>query len=369
MFILTVNVGSSNIRLTAFTKNLKELANSKFNANEKRPKEVLKGFLKSRKLSENAVVGHRIVHGGKRLTEPTIIDEEVKEEIRRLSLLAPIHNTRALEWINACESVLGEGTPQIAVFDTAFFNKLPRVASTYALPKKLSSDYGIQRFGFHGLAHKAMWMSWRELHPDKEGGRVISLQLGSGCSIAAIKNGEPRDTSMGFTPIEGLVMSKRSGDIDPGLLMHLQRTAGLSIDSLEEILNNSSGLLGVSGLSGDMRVLLDSKDYYARLAVDLFCYRATKYIGAYLAVLNGADALLFGGGIGENSSEVREKILKNLGWCGIQLDPAKNFAATGQETCISSANSKIEIWVIPVDESKIIAKETRIKAKELREVA
>jgi acetate kinase len=370
MFILTVNVGSSNIRLSAFTKDLKELASSKFHDNEGAPEEVLKGFLKTHEFFDKAVIGHRIVHGGRRFIEPTIIDKGVKEEIQRLSILAPIHNKMALKWINACERVFGEDTIQIAVFDTAFFSKLPKVTATYALPKKLIDDHGIQRFGFHGIAHKAMCTRWQEFHQNEGGSsRVISLQLGSGCSIAAIKDGEPRDTSMGFTPLEGLVMSTRSGDIDPGLLVYLQRTSGYSIDSLEEILNKSSGLLGISGLSGDMRVLLGSRDTNARLAVDIFCYRTRKYIGAYLTVLEGADVLIFGGGIGENSPEIRERILENMGWCGVKVDPAKNSAGNGKETRISSSSSKIDVWIIPVDESKIIAKETMFKAEELREVA
>lgn len=199
--------------------------------------------------------------------------------------------------------------PQVAVFDTAFYAGLPQVAATYALPRSLCAEYGLRRFGFHGLAHDALWRRWRELSgAQQSNSRVISLQLGAGCSITAMRNGKPLDTSMGFSPLEGLVMATRCGDVDPGLIVFLQRAKGLESAALERLLNRESGLLGVSGLSDDMRALLEAHSETARRAVDLYCYRARKYIGAYLMVLEGADAILFGGGVGENAPEVRARI-------------------------------------------------------------
>ncbi|MFN2339488.1 MAG: acetate/propionate family kinase, partial [Gammaproteobacteria bacterium] len=195
--------------------------------------------------------------------------------------------------------------------------------------------------------------------PAPQGARIISLQLGSGCSISAIRDGRPQDTSMGFTPLEGLVMATRSGDLDPGLLLYLQRHAGLDARQLEEILNHRSGLLGLSGSSGDMRELLASDSPGARQAIGLYCYRAAKYIGAYLAVLGGAQAIVFGGGVGEHAPLIRARILENLRWAGIHLDPAANEATIGQPACISASTSPVSIWVLPVDEASLMAEQAR----------
>ena len=215
-------------------------------------------------------------------------------------------------------------------------------------------------------AHQAMWLGWRNLKADtsrpdapqelKGRERVISFQLGSGCSVTATENGTPRDTSMGFSPLEGLVMATRSGDIDPGLITYLQREEDLSPEKLDELLNEQSGLSGVSGRSGDMRQLLQSQDERSRLAVELYCYRARKYLGAYLAVLGGADAIIFGGGVGENVPAVREKILTGMQWCGIEVDSTKNRDSSGLSR-ISGEGSRVEVWVIPVDEAAILARE------------
>jgi acetate kinase len=319
---------------------------------------LLRGFLQEHAVAEIAVVAHRVVHGGQRFKEPCLLDAEAERAIAELAELAPLHNPAALRWIRACREVLGPEVPQAGVFDTAFFAGLPEVAATYALPGDLSRRHGIRRFGFHGLAHQSMGRRWRALRPDVEqGGRVISLQLGSGASVTAVDRGDPRDTSMGFSPLEGLVMATRSGDVDAGVLTFLQRVEGLSADALEEMLNRSSGLLGVSGFSSDMRELLASEAPAARLAVELYCYRARKYLGAYLAVLGGADAVLFGGGVGEHAASVRERILTGLEWCGIALDAEANRAATGQEARISAPESRTEVWVLPVDEATILAQE------------
>jgi acetate kinase len=249
--------------------------------------------------------------------------------------------------------------PQICVFDTAYFADLPKVASTYAIPKGLAERHGIRRFGFHGFAHKALWRRWAELRPDLPGGgRLVSLQLGSGCSAAAIRRGAPLDTSMGFTPIEGLVMSTRSGDLDPGVLLTLQRREGLDPDALERLLDHESGLLGISGSSGDMRKLAaEPENPAARLAIDVFCQRVRKYAGAYLAVLGGVDGIVFGGGIGENSPEVRARCLSGLEPLGIVLDEEANHATIGRDGRISPVRSAIDVEVVVADEAGEMARE------------
>ncbi len=253
--------------------------------------------------------------------------------------------------------LLGEQVTQVAVFDTEFYQSLPEVAASYALPRELCQRHGIRRYGFHGIAHRAMWHRWREIRPEiKDGGRVISVQFGSGCSITAIDSGVPADTSMGFSPLEGLVMATRSGDLDPAVITFLQSEAELSAEEIERILNKQRGLLGLSGDSSDMRVL-DSVSPEAHLAVDLYCYRVRKYIGAYLAVLGGVDAILFGGGVSENSSRVRARILQGMEWLGMELDQVHNDNSAGKEMYISAAEGQSEVWVIPVDEAGVMARE------------
>ncbi len=365
MTILTVNTGSSSVRLAAFARDgggLTEMANAHDDLSAGEPQAILRGFCKAHGLTGINATVHRVVHGGSNLTASCVIDHEVEREIECLAPLAPLHNPASLRWIRAAREVLGAGISQIAVFDTAFFTALPEIARTYAIPRELAKKHGLYRYGFHGLAHQAMWLRWRELKLDTldrrmdGGGRIISMQLGAGCSITAIDNGTPLDTSMGFSPLEGLVMATRSGDIDPGLITYLQRQEGLSPKQLDELLNERSGLAGASGISGDIRQLLESQDERSLLAVDLYCYRVHKYVGAYLAVLGGAEAILFGGGVGENVAVIREKILAGMGWCGIGIDSGKNHASSGMSR-ISSDASRIEVWVIPVDEAAILAHE------------
>lgn len=361
MTVLTVNAGSSSVRLTVFASDstgLRICGEARYESDASEPRERLKVFIAQHADTRLQVVAHRVVHGGVRLTSSRRLDTEVEAEIERIAPLAPLHNPVALTWIRACREVLGADLPQVAVFDTAFYAQLPAVAATYALPRELTARHGLRRYGFHGLAHQALWSRWCELRPDvPAGGRVISFQLGAGCSVSAIERGAARDTSMGFSPLEGLVMATRSGDVDPALVTYLQCIEGLSAADMERLLNECSGLLGVSGVSGDMRKLLARGDPHARLAVELYCYRARKYIGAYLAVLGGADAILFGGGVGENAVAVRTGILEGLDWAGIRLDAAANAAIIGREGCISAAGSRIEVWVISVDEARILARE------------
>ena len=317
------------------------------------PETALREFLRGR---APRIVAHRVVHGGARFTAPCLIDAAVEQEIERLAPLAPLHNPQALKWMRACHGLFGAQLAQIAVFDTAFYAALPEIAYTYALPHALTQQHAIRRYGFHGLAHQAMWQRWCALEPQRAGGgRVISLQLGAGCSISAIADGVPQDTSMGFSPLEGLVMATRCGDLDPGVLLYLQRERGMTLHALDHVLSQESGLLGVSGISADMRALFASSEPRARLAVDLYCYRARKYIGAYLAVLGGADAIVFGGGVGEHAPEIRARILQGLAWAGIALDAMHNQTALGSEARISSLNSPVAVWVLPVDEAAILA--------------
>lgn len=322
---------------------------------------MLGSFLEQNAITEVLAVGHRIVHGGMSFSASCVLDDAAERNLLALKELAPLHLPIALEWVTLCRTTFGPAVPQIAVFDTAFFSKLPAMAQRYAIPLDVQKTHGVRRFGFHGLAHESMLRRIQDLRPDLDrGGRLISIQLGAGCSIAAIDRGIPQDTSMGFSPLEGLVMATRSGDIDAGLLTFLQRTAGFTPESLERLLNTQSGLLGLSGLSGDMRALLNSKSQEADLAIELYCYRVRKYLGAYAAVLGGIDAIVFGGGVGEHSPEVRERILAGMEWCGVTIDHDRNHAARGAnetDVRISSTRGIIDVWVVAVDEGAVLARE------------
>jgi acetate kinase len=311
------------------------------------------------------VVGHRVVHGGDRFRESVLVDEEVAAAIEQVSALAPLHNAPSLAAIRAARAALGPGVPMMAVFDTAFHATLPERAHRYAIPYELSLRHGIRRFGFHGTSYRAVLARYGQLTATPpEQTRLIALHLGNGCSVAAIRNGTSVDTSMGFTPLEGLVMGTRAGDLDPSLVGYLARVEGLSVDAVDELLNERSGLLGVSGVTNDMRDLLahaQAGDARARLAVDLFCYRARKYVGAYLAALGGADAIVFTGGIGEHLPAVRAGICEGMAWCGLTLDAARNEAAAGGEAqasagwLISPDGARLPAYVIPTDEELVIA--------------
>ena len=307
-------------------------------------------------------VGHRVVHGGHRFIEPTPIDDRVIDAIETMRYLAPLHNEPSLKAIRAARMTLDADLPMVAVFDTAFHAGMPEHSSHYAILQELAVKHHIRRYGFHGLAHRYMteryaWMNERALEQVK----LVTLQLGNGCSAAAIDKGHSVDTSMGFTPLEGLMMGTRSGDVDPHLPGFLVQREGVDIDQVESWLNTKSGLLGVSGLSQDMRELLEAEsrgDKNAALAVEMFCYRVKKQIGAYLAVLDGAEAVIFGGGIGENSPAVRARICAGMEWCGMAIDENRNNTITGTEGKISRDDAKVEIDVIPVDEAVMIARDT-----------
>src|SRR5215204_1243642 len=314
-------------------------------------------------VGEIEAVGHRVVHGGERFQRSARIDDAVMDGIEEMIELAPLHNPHNLKGITAVRAVLGSEVPHVAVFDTAFHHTIPERAYLYAIPYQLYRRHKVRRYGFHGTSHRYVAYRWRELTGvSRDHTRIITLHLGNGCSACAIDGGNSVDTSMGFTPLEGLVMGTRSGDLDPAVLDFVSAKEGLTLHELDSMLNKQSGLLGLSGLTADMRELLAEEaehgDRRARLAVDMFCYRVKKYLGAYLAAMNGADAIVFAGGIGENSAEVRARICTGLDWLGIALDLEKNAAVTGTEGRIHADDSRLELWVIPTDEELLIARDT-----------
>ena len=322
--------------------------------------------LEGRDFSIDAV-GHRLVHGGEQFREPVVINDEVMTAIEHMAELAPLHNPGSIAGIEGARAVLGSHLPMVAVFDTAFHGSMPLVATSYAIDQDLAKKHGIRRYGFHGIAHASMaGICAAAVNRPLASLRLITLQLGNGCSATAIDRGRSVDTSMGFTPLEGLMMGTRSGDLDPAVVGHLIRREGLSVDEVERLLNERSGLLGLSSLSRDMRELLKASEgkpnSRAALALDLFCYRVRKYIGAYLAVLEGADALVFGGGIGERSAVIRARICERMGWCGLRLDPLRNQAAVeihpGEAMKISEEDAPLACYVAGVDEEVEIARAT-----------
>ena len=309
-------------------------------------------------------VGHRVVHGGEHFKQSVKIDDAVFRAIEDCIELAPLHNPTNIKGIQAARDVFGNGLPQVAVFDTAFHQTLPEHAYLYAIPYQLYRRYRIRRYGFHGTSHRYVAYRYRQLQKiERDQTNVITIHLGNGCSIAAIRDGNSQDTSMGLTPLEGLVMGTRSGDIDPAIIDFISVKEGLSSREVETLLNKQSGLLGISGLTNDMRELLaeekENSDRRAHLAIEVFCYRVRKYIGAFLASVGGADAVIFTGGIGENSPEVRARICNGLEWLGLTLSTEQNAKAhSGFEGTITSDSSRLAAYVIPTDEELLIARDT-----------
>jgi acetate kinase len=311
--------------------------------------------------SEIAAVGHRVVHGGERFSASMRIDEQVERGIEDCCELAPLHNPHNLRGLRAARAVLGD-VPHVAVFDTAFHQTMPPHAYLYGLPYSLYKRHAIRRYGFHGTSHRYVaWRSEALLGRPREQTRLVTCHLGAGASVCAIDHGRSIDTSMGFTPLEGLLMGTRSGDLDPSLVFHILHAEDLDEYQLSAMLNKHSGLYGLSGISGDMREILaeEAKGHErAKLAVDAFCYRLRKYIGAYMASLGGLDALIFTGGIGENSPVIRARTLAGLGELGLELDTAANDAAVGREGLISASSSRHAVLVIPTNEELLIARDT-----------
>jgi acetate kinase len=315
-------------------------------------------------MGDIAAVGHRVVHGGEKFTKSVTIDEAVIEQIEDCIDLAPLHNPANLKGIYAAREILGQGVPQVAVFDTSFHSTMPDTSYLYAIPYQLYVRHKVRRYGFHGTSHRYVAYRYRILTGKSyDDTNIITVHLGNGCSACAIVKGSSYNTSMGLTPLEGLVMGTRGGNIDPSILEFLHHKEGFSLDQLDTLLNKQSGLLGISGLTNDMRDLLEEErlhqDRRARLAIEIFCRRVKFYLGAYMALMNGADAVVFTGGIGENSHEVRERICGDLDVLGITLDKKKNKATVGgKEGDISAQKAETRAWVIPTNEELLIARDT-----------
>jgi acetate kinase len=361
MLIVTVNSGSTSVRLGLFERagaTLERRTLVRKEAAEGQDAEVFAAEVLAPFLAEVpgeiAAVVHRVVHAGANRRVTQLFDQELRAAITDMIPLAPLHNPPALAWAAAAVQRLPK-VPQLAAFDSGFFRNLPAVATTYGLPADLAGRTGITRLGFHGFAHQSMWEAFNALRPHRSA-RVISLQLGGGCSATALRNGQPIDTSMGFSPLEGLLMATRSGDLDPGALLHLARSSNLDRDALQDLLNQRSGLLGISGISGDVRDLLGSDAPAAALALDVYGYRIRKQLGAYWAALGGYDAVLVGGGAGVGSAALRAHIFRDLEALGIEIDESANTQAAAPAR-ISTSASPVEVWVIPTDEERLLAAE------------
>ena len=317
------------------------------------------GVVKS--LDEIGAVGHRVVHGGEKFANSVVITEDVLKAIEECNDLAPLHNPANLIGINACQKLM-PNTPMVAVFDTAFHQTMPEKAYLYGLPYEYYEKYGVRRYGFHGTSHSFVSKHAAEfLGLDFENSKIIVAHLGNGASISAVLNGKCVDTSMGLTPLEGLVMGTRSGDMDPAIMEYIAKKENLDIAGVMNVLNKKSGVLGVSNnLSSDFRDLEDGMNNgnkFAKAAMEVFCYRVAKYIGSYVAAMNGVDAIAFTAGIGENSGTVRAMVLENLEYLGIAVDEEAN-KKRGEDLVISTADSKVKVAVIPTNEELAIARET-----------
>jgi acetate kinase len=303
-------------------------------------------------------VGHRVVMGGTEYARPTLVDDKVLAAIDRLAPLAPLHNPANLTAIRAAQVLLPE-VPHVAVFDTAFFHDLPAAAATYAIDRTVAERYGVRRYGFHGTSHQYVSGQVAEVLGNPAGLRQIVLHLGNGASASAVVGDRPVETSMGLTPLEGLVMGTRSGDVDPGVVLHLARSAGMDADDLDDLLNHRSGLRGLTG-EGDLRAvhrLIAAGDARARLGLDVYVHRLRKYVGAYVAVMGGLDALSFTAGVGENDPVVRAETAEGLDHLGIRVDPERNTAPAAEARAISPDGAPVSVLVVPTDEELAIARQ------------
>lgn len=330
--------------------------------------EYLLGILTSEKhgclkdLNEINACGHRVAHGGEKFNKSAFIDDFVEQEIKKCFELAPLHNPANYKGISAMKSLI-PGIPQVATFDTAFHQTMPEHAYMYAIPYSLYKKYGIRRYGFHGTSHSFIAKRACDiLGVDITTQKIITCHLGNGASMCAINKGKSVDTSMGFTPVEGLIMGTRSGDLDIGVISYVMDKEELGIPALNTLFNKSSGVLGVSGVSSDMREIeisaWEQNNERAALALDMYHYRVRKYIGSYAAAMNGVDIVIFAGGIGENGPETREEICKGLSFLGLEFDAGKNNGLRGKEAVITKDNSNVIGMVVPTDEELVIARDT-----------
>lgn len=330
--------------------------------------EYILGVLSSKKhgsisdFDEIDAIGHRVVHGGEKFSASVLITDEVINQIEKYVDLAPLHNPPNLKGIYAMKELL-PGLPQVAVFDTAFHHTMPLYAYMYAIPYTLYIKYGIRRYGFHGTSHRYVSNRAGEILGNKYAkSKIITCHLGNGASIAAIDKGKSIDTSMGLTPVEGLIMGTRSGDLDLGILTYIMRREEIGITEADTLINKHSGILGITGISSDMREVEEAAEkgnWRASMGLDMYHYRIRKYIGAYAAALGGIDILVFTGGIGENADLTRSEICKNFEYLGLKFDAEKNKGVRGEEKVISADNSKVIVIIVPTNEELVIAKDTR----------
>ncbi|MGQ9789151.1 MAG: acetate/propionate family kinase [Armatimonadota bacterium] len=380
MNILVVNCGSSSVKYRLFSdsqeraRGLIERVGSAETPNHtvavRQMFEQISHIDGGLPIEEIHAIGHRVVHGGEAFTGSVVITPQVIEAVEACATLAPLHNPPNLLGIRACMEQAPQAI-QVAVFDTAFHHTLPPRAYLYALPYELREKYGIRRYGFHGTSHR--YVSERVIERLKQENalqtpsKVICCHLGNGSSITAVLDGESVDTSMGMTPAEGLVMGTRSGDIDPAIILHLQRTLGWDADRVDRLINKEGGLLALAGVSDmrDVEARAQAGDRKAQTAFEVFCYRVIKYIGAYAAAMNGVHAIAFTAGIGENSSAVRSRVCASLEYLGVRIDETANREGSG-ERCISTPDSPVKVYVVPTDEERVIAAETRKLAEQMR---
>ena len=312
-------------------------------------------------LSGIKAIGHRVLHGGERFTQPTIVDDEVLDGIRDYIELGPLHNPANIKGIETCMELM-PGIPNVAVFDTAFHQTMPDYAYMYALPYELYEQYGVRRYGFHGTSHRYITKRALEmLNMPAEGSKIITCHIGNGASVAAVKDGKSVDTSMGMTPLAGLMMGTRSGDVDPGALPYIMDKTGLDMQGLSDMLNKKSGVAGITGISSDMREVkaaADEGNKRALLSNTMNFYRIKKYIGAYAAAMGGVDVIIFAGGVGENQADCREAALEGLEFLGVKLDKEVNNKMRGEEAILSTPDSKVKVLLIPTDEEMMIASDT-----------
>ncbi len=312
-------------------------------------------------LKEIDAVGHRMVHGGEKFNKSVLLTNEVLKTFEECSDLAPLHNPANLKGVHAVQELM-PGLPQVGVFDTAFHQTMPKEAYMYAIPYELYEKYGVRRYGFHGTSHRYVSQRVCEyLGIKAEGTKIITCHIGNGGSIAAVKDGKCVDTSMGLTPLEGLMMGTRSGDIDGGAVTFLEKKLRLDADGMSNLLNKKSGLLGVSGISSDMREIFQANqdgNERAKLAFEMYCYRVRKYVGSYAAAMNGCDIIVFTAGVGENQADLRESVCSGLSFMGVEIDKEKNSTIHGEEAVISTPASKVKVVVVPTDEELMIASDT-----------
>lgn len=364
MIILSVNAGSSSLKATAYnteepTHPLASRSLEMITSHEEAAREIQQWLETDSALTGRSIdaIGHRVVHGGADFWQPSLITDDVLTTLKSLTPLAPNHMPGTLAVMRAFLKAF-PSLPQVACFDTGFFHDIPDVARIFPLPLSLQEDAGIRRYGFHGLAYEALLASFAEQEGiQARNGKVILAHLGSGASLAACKHGQPIDMTMGFTPISGIMMSTRSGDLEPGVLTYLEQYKNMNSEDITQLVANKSGLLGVSGLSADMKTLLDAEheNSKAHLAIDLFCYKIAKTIGGFAAALGGVDSLIFSGGIGERSAEIRRRICENLAFLGITIDPERNAK---NARLISAEGARAGVHIIPAQEDTSILRQT-----------